>query len=203
MNDFSPYAQEELCESQFGRARPPPCQLYLTPSGFPTCPWEKLTSQVKEELYRICVSEVYIAPLRLDVNEKGRAVFAAKPIGASHFVSEYKGNVVSSHSVATYLEDSYSKLGVGCFQWKVENPFRNRSEIIDSTDEKVEHGVARLVNHSRLNPNLIAIRVRYKEEKCVRLALVAKRDIMEGEELLVDYGERRPDVLKANPWLDD
>jgi histone-lysine N-methyltransferase SETD8 len=33
------------------------------------------------------------------------------------------------------------------------------------------------------------------------LVLIAKRDIEIGEELLYDYGERRPGVISQNPWL--
>jgi SET domain-containing protein len=31
--------------------------------------------------------------------------------------------------------------------------------------------------------------------------LKTKRDILAGEELLYDYGERRRDILDAHPWL--
>ncbi|CDJ31562.1 SET domain-containing protein, putative [Eimeria mitis] len=75
---------------------------------------------------------------------------------------------------------------------------------IDATEERIEFGPARLINHSRKNPNL-----KPKAEAVdgdandLRLFFVALRDIHEGEELLVDYGERDPEALKQNPWLNE
>eukprot|EP01068_Selenidium_serpulae_P010124 Selendium_serpulae@DN5392_c0_g1_i6.p2 len=178
--------------------------IFLDPdTGYPTCQWEDLSWPEKEELYKLCCDRFWIAPTKLDQNEKGRAVFAAEDIASSHFVAEYKGERITSHTIAKFKEDQYQSYGYGCFQWIVENPFRNRKEIIDSTAEDVDYGIAKLINHSRANPNLVAKRVRNMEDKNVKLALVAKRDIKKGEELLVDYGERRPEVLKANKWLED
>jgi SET domain-containing protein len=35
-----------------------------------------------------------------------------------------------------------------------------------------------------------------------RLLIVANRNISAGEEILFDYGERRPEVIKQQPWLE-
>ena len=69
-----------------------------------------------------------------------------------------------------------------------------------SIDATAESGrVGRLVNHSRLHPNLQTKVVTLKDKP--RLILVARRDVEEGEELLYDYGDRSKESLKAHPWL--
>jgi histone-lysine N-methyltransferase SETD8 len=59
--------------------------------------------------------------------------------------------------------------------------------------------MGRLVNHSRLTPNLQTKVVVFRGTP--RLILVAKRDIEPGEELLYDYGDRSKESLEAHPWL--
>jgi len=59
--------------------------------------------------------------------------------------------------------------------------------------------LGRLVNHSRLNMNLLPKVVEYRDEP--RLILVAKRDIQSEEELLYDYGDRSKQSIQAHPWL--
>lgn len=58
-----------------------------------------------------------------------------------------------------------------------------------SLDGTAESGyLGRLVNHSRVCPNMSTRAVMAKGEP--HLILVANRDIREGEELLYDYGDR-------------
>ena len=67
---------------------------------------------------------------------------------------------------------------------------------VDATAESSRLG--RLVNHSRagnLMPKIIEIKDR------PHLLLVARVDILPGEELLYDYGDRSRDSLKHHPWL--
>lgn len=68
---------------------------------------------------------------------------------------------------------------------------------IDATSESGRLG--RLVNHSRLNPNLLTKVVTFKDTP--RLILVARDDITAGTELLYDYGDRSKESLAAHPWL--
>lgn len=77
--------------------------------------------------------------------------------------------------------------------------YDSRWYIIDSTDEFGDYGVGRLVNHSRTHPNVVVKPI--VVDGVPRLFFVAKRNIPQGEELLVDYGERDPDVMESNPWL--
>lgn len=67
---------------------------------------------------------------------------------------------------------------------------------VDATSES--HRLGRLVNHSRsgnLMPKVIEIKDR------PHLLLVARSDILPGEELLYDYGDRSRVSLKYHPWL--
>ena len=68
---------------------------------------------------------------------------------------------------------------------------------LDSTAESER--LARLVNHSRRAPNLHLQLLQFEGRP--RVALVARRDILVGEELLYDYGERRRQALADHPWL--
>lgn len=70
---------------------------------------------------------------------------------------------------------------------------------IFSIDATIETGrLGRLVNHSR-NGNLITKTVLV--DNIPRLALMAKVDIKNGQELLYDYGDRSKESLEHHPWL--
>ena len=69
---------------------------------------------------------------------------------------------------------------------------------IDATAETGRLG--RLVNHSRLQPNLMT-KVIQIDKQPPRLVLVAKYDVEAGTELLYDYGDRSKESLAAHPWL--
>lgn len=57
--------------------------------------------------------------------------------------------------------------------------------------------ISRFINHSRKRANLAPKLVHS------RIVFKARRTIRAGEELLFDYGDRRPHVLAACPWLLD
>jgi SET domain-containing protein len=68
---------------------------------------------------------------------------------------------------------------------------------VDATEETGHLG--RLLNRSAQKANCVPkVRVFGNSP---RILLYAKRDIVEGEEFLYDYGDRRPDVVKSNRWL--
>lgn len=69
---------------------------------------------------------------------------------------------------------------------------------IDATEESQYLG--RLINHS-LKTNVMPKIVEINEVP--RLIFIATQQIDIGEELLYNYNDNRPDVLKANPWLKD
>ena len=57
----------------------------------------------------------------------------------------------------------------------------------------------RLVNHSKLRPNLKPIKHVYNNKP--RIMFKAIREIEVGSELLYDYGETSRETLDALPWM--
>jgi histone-lysine N-methyltransferase SETD8 len=84
-------------------------------------------------------------------------------------------------------EDQYTALGL-----KDSYIFMLNTGAIDATES--QH-ISRFINHSRLNFNL------RPKLKSGALYLITSREIDVGEELLFDYGDRRPEVLEHLPWL--
>lgn len=68
-----------------------------------------------------------------------------------------------------------------------------------SVDATKSGRIGRLINHSRLQPNLET--KLFVVDGVPHLALVATQDILPGVELQYDYGERDPATLAAHPWL--
>lgn len=70
----------------------------------------------------------------------------------------------------------------------------------DSVDATKDNGrVGRLLNHSKANSN-ITTKI-FELDGLPRLCMFACKDVEAGEELVYDYGDRRGDVVKLNPWL--
>ena len=57
----------------------------------------------------------------------------------------------------------------------------------------------RLVNHSKLSPNLKPIKHVYNNKP--RIMFKAITEIEEGSELLYDYGETCRETIAALPWM--
>lgn len=55
------------------------------------------------------------------------------------------------------------------------------------------------MNHSQKRANAEIVKVAV--DKIPHVCLVASRDIDVSEEILFDYGDRRPEVTENNPWL--
>lgn len=68
---------------------------------------------------------------------------------------------------------------------------------MDATEDNGRMG--RLVNHSKLNPNVLTKVMEVDGQPY--LCLMAKRNIEVGEELQYDYGERRKEIVELFPWL--
>ena len=68
---------------------------------------------------------------------------------------------------------------------------------IDASQDTGRFG--RLVNHSISGANT-AMKV-IPVNKIPRLVLFARRDILSGEEILYDYGDRDPEAWEVFPWL--
>lgn len=71
--------------------------------------------------------------------------------------------------------------------------------LLCSVDATKSGRIGRLINHSKLHPNL---RTRlFIVDGTPRLGLCAIKGIAPGTELFYDYGERDPKALRAHPWL--
>ena len=55
------------------------------------------------------------------------------------------------------------------------------------------------MNHSKRRAN-VSTKI-FEVKGTPELWLVANRNIQPGEELLFDYNDKRPKVIKENPWL--
>lgn len=84
----------------------------------------------------------------------------------------------------------------------MRNPFGISKFIIIfffSIDATAETGrLGRLVNHSR-NGNLTTKTIIVNKKP--HLVLIAKQNIIKGEELTYDYGDRSREALIYHPWL--
>lgn len=70
---------------------------------------------------------------------------------------------------------------------------------MDATQDNGRCG--RLLNHSKTSGNVVTKLVPVGDHPY--LCLLAARDIVVGEELTYDYGERSEDVMRSHPWLRD
>jgi len=129
-------------------------------------------------------------------HSKGRGIVASRPFKKGDWIVEYKGALVDSKK-ARQLEQSYSKdvnIGSHMLQFKMND----KTYWIDATEESAYK--ARLINHSRKNPNIKPKSILVGKP---RVVFVAIHDIDAGVELLFDYGDRSPSNILENPWLKD
>ncbi|KJP88388.1 hypothetical protein AK88_02004 [Plasmodium fragile] len=140
---------------------------------------------------------------------KGRCIYAASDLNKFDFVFEYVGELLT-HKEAMERERKYNRnKKKGCYMFYFKH--ENKRYCIDGTEENIDAAInnkdkkyflrsfARLVNHSKKNANLIPKVLTVASRP--RLFFVAARNIKEGEELLIDYGERDREIIKNNEWL--
>nr|XP_022338926.1 N-lysine methyltransferase KMT5A-like isoform X2 [Crassostrea virginica] len=131
----------------------------------------------------------------VDLGEKGRGVVATKHFYRGDFVVEYAGDLIDL-STAKKREKEYSENpDFGCYMYYFVH--RNRNYCIDATEESGRLG--RLINHSKTAGNCHTKLTEINNKPY--LMLIASRDIVIGEELLYDYGDRNKDSLESHPWL--
>ena len=129
------------------------------------------------------------------IPEKGRAVVASRSFLKGEFVVEYDGLLLDM-GTASLMESSYSMdLTKGSFMFYFHEG--EQQYCIDATEESGRYG--RLINHSKKNPNISPKVVMLNTTP--RLIFLAKFEIMPGQELLYDYGDRSPKSILAFPWL--
>jgi [histone H4]-lysine20 N-methyltransferase SETD8 len=125
---------------------------------------------------------------------KGRGVVTKRIFHKGEFVVEYEGELLNLQE-ARRRKAEYKNQSTGS-SYMFHFRSGDRPFCIDATAESGKLG--RLVNHScagNLCPQPIVI------NGIPRLVLIAQRDILKGEELLYDYGDRSKEALKYHPWL--
>jgi len=136
----------------------------------------------------------------LMVEGKGIGVRIMEPVSCGQYVVEYAGELITrtealrrerSYAIASATRGSRK---MNCYMYFFEH--RGQEMCVDATDPS--YGCGRSVNHS-VNGNLDTVKAVVKG--IPRLALVANRDIEEGEELSYDYGDRFGASLVNFPWL--
>ena len=73
----------------------------------------------------------------------------------------------------------------------------SKGYCVDATREDGKLG--RLINHSKKDANIF-MKV-FIVNDAPRVVFLASKDISVGDEIQYDYGEKRKEVLRKNPWL--
>ncbi|TRY72239.1 hypothetical protein TCAL_09968 [Tigriopus californicus] len=127
--------------------------------------------------------------------EKGRGVVALRDFEKGQFVLEYAGELINI-ARAKERERKYSlDPSTGCYMYYFN--YNDLNYCIDAT--KQSNRPSRLVNHSRIQPNLQTKLITFQGQP--RLILLARVKIKRGSELLFDYGDRSKSSIAAHPWL--
>ncbi|KAK6190697.1 hypothetical protein SNE40_002502 [Patella caerulea] len=130
----------------------------------------------------------------VDLNGKGRGVIATKPFKKGDFIVEYAGDLINLAESKDREEFYGMSTQYGCYMYYFT--IKDKRYCIDATAETGKLG--RLLNHSR-HGNCCTKLIEIKD--CPFLILIASRDIVKGEELLYDYGDRSKESIAAHPWL--
>lgn len=126
---------------------------------------------------------------------KGRGVVATKKFKRGEILCLYEGNL-KSKAEGLKLEKKYDIGGNYIFYFE----FGGKEFCIDATAEPNPPTLGRLINHSsikdaNLKPNVMAV------EGIPTVYFVCTKAIEPETEFQYDYGERRREVLLANPYL--
>ena len=142
----------------------------------------------------------YTAPISVaDLPDRGRCVFSDGFIPRGAFVTEYAGQLIP-YAEARDREARYRFLdrgASGCYMYWFS--VGGHTHCIDATAVRPQYGIGRLISHSRRAPTCFTRR--FVVDGTPRLALLASRDIMFGEELSYDYGDTSSTATRAFEWL--
>ena len=138
-------------------------------------------------------------PLKVqEIASKGRGIVATDTIPKDTFVVEYVGELISGKKAREnelQITDSQENVGNFMFFFK----FKEKSLCIDASKESQRLG--RLINHSRSKSNIKPIVILHQD--IPRIVFVSTRIILQGEELLYDYGDQRKQSTYDFPFLKD
>ncbi|XP_049594771.1 N-lysine methyltransferase KMT5A-A isoform X1 [Syngnathus scovelli] len=128
------------------------------------------------------------------MEEKGRAVFAARHFRKGEYVVEYHGDLLEMADAKKREAEYAQNPETGCYMYYFQ--YLCKAYCVDATKETNRLG--RLINHSKSGNLQTKL---HDMDGAPHLILVAARDIDEGEELLYDYGDRSKASIAAHPWL--
>lgn len=143
--------------------------------------------------------------------DKGRGVAADCTFRSGDFLCNYKGELITKTEGERRKVDYKEELGSYLFFfkhggkdfWYVVNANRYVALMlsvnisIDATEEDGSFG--RLINHSRLKPN-VKVKIVASDTRPY-LCMFAATSIESGQELLYDYGERSKTTIENFAWL--
>jgi histone-lysine N-methyltransferase SETD8 len=129
---------------------------------------------------------------------KGRGVFTLDTFSKGDIILEYCGDLISEKE-GLRREDIALRDPSNTVSYLYFFKALDKYWCLDATEETGRK--ARLINHSRLNPNVKPKVVIYNGRP--RLIFIATCDIPKDTELLYDYGERRKDIIERCEWLRD
>lgn len=92
-------------------------------------------------------------------------------------------------------EKEHEEKDRGCYMYFFEQ--NGRKWCVDAT--KPDKTLGRLINHSKKLANLRTKVIEHRKRP--HLIFIASRDIVKGEELCYDYGERRKPIVDSLKWL--
>ena len=132
---------------------------------------------------------------------KGWGVFP-KPklfhvIKKGEYVCEYIGERLTIEEGRAREAELKAKGDIRCYLFEVQH--KNKKMYFDATTDDGRMG--RLINHSKLNPNLERTAKEVDGSDDIHLVFFAKKDIYPHNELLYDYGDKSRESLKHHPWL--
>ena len=136
---------------------------------------------------------------------RGLGVRAKIAIEKGQKITEYCGALLSRDE-AEEAERRYEERGDSmCYTFW----FRGSNGEQLCLDATHSTHISRFFNHSKKRPNIKPRRVvpdndedsPTPPDRHPKIVFFARRNIAAGDELLFDYGEDRPHVLRENPWL--
>lgn len=166
----------------------------------------KVKSKLKPDIFKIEHAHEYLIKIgyqapyyQTEDDEKGRCVYTKAYFPKGTFFCQYIGQLITQEE-AEDREDLYADTSAGCYSYyfKPRNPLLER-HCVDSTAERAEYGIGRLLNHSRSSPNIATETIFF--DGIPHLMFIAKKDVFFGDELKFDYGERDNDVLATFTWM--
>ncbi len=156
------------------------------------------SSSLKETQLRAKLSNLGEGLTIKKANDKGYGVFTTRRFAKKELIAVYLGELIPGAFGELREKERGDRDGCYAFFFKL----RNKNKCIDATDPVWNKGVARLVNHSIMNPNsemgLVTLGPKANQSFLCLFALCAMNI---DEEVTYNYGDMRPTVVKDHPWI--